>query len=116
MVVFCLIPGLLGPGQWRNMSLPSVAVCRVAIFVLLAALVFAVGCSKKETSSPGSQAPKPAEVTAENTSIVPPENEAAAKNEGGKPGTLALPLKFARHTGDLDEMMKHRRIRALITI
>src|SRR5262245_49146317 len=97
------------------MSLPSVAVCRVAIFVL-AVSFFAVACAKKEPSSPESQAPEPAEVNVEDISIVPPEAEAAAKNEEGKPGTLSLPLTFARHTGDLDEMIKQRKIRALITI
>src|SRR5262245_14559049 len=97
------------------MSVPSVAVCRFAIFVL-AVLFFAVACTKKEPSSPESQAPKPAEVNAEDTRIVPPEAEAAANNEEGKPGTLSLPLTLARHTGDLDKMMKHRKIRALITI
>jgi membrane-bound lytic murein transglycosylase MltF len=30
--------------------------------------------------------------------------------------SLSLPLEFARNTGDLDEMLKQRRIRALITI
>jgi len=66
--------------------------------------------------SPESQAPDPPEVNNDDTSVVPPEEEAAAKNEESKPGTLHLPLTFARHTGDLHEMMKHRRIRALITI
>jgi membrane-bound lytic murein transglycosylase MltF len=101
--------------QWRSISLPSVAARRVAIFVL-AVLFFAVACTQKEPSSLEAQAPEPAEVEAEDTSIVPPEAEAAAKNDEGKPGTLSLPLTFARHTGDLDELMKHRRIRALITV
>jgi membrane-bound lytic murein transglycosylase MltF len=96
----------------------SVLVCGVTIVVLLAILLLAVACNtKKEASSLGSsQAAKPAEVNAADRSIVPPEDEAAAKNEEGKAGTLALPLRFARHTGDLDEMLKRRKIRALITI
>jgi ABC-type amino acid transport substrate-binding protein len=53
--------------------------------------------------------------SAKDTSIVPPEDEAATNLEH-KPGTLLLPLQFGRHTGDLDEMMKRRRIRALIII
>jgi membrane-bound lytic murein transglycosylase MltF len=48
-------------------------------------------------------------------SIVPTEDENAASQEG-KPGTLALPLTFERHTGDLDEMIKRRRIRALVVV
>jgi membrane-bound lytic murein transglycosylase MltF len=112
------------------MRLLSVGVCRVTMFVLLAALVLTVACNKKkETSSPGSsqaakpavnaapassEAAKPADVNSADRSIVPPEDEAAAKNEEGKPGTLALPLRAARHTGDLDEMVKRRKIRALL--
>jgi membrane-bound lytic murein transglycosylase MltF len=98
------------------MNLQSVIVSRVTIFVLLAMLVFAVSCNKKEAASPEAQAQKPAPMNAEDASIVPPEDEAAARNVEHKPGTLLLPLQFARHTGDLDEMMKQGRIRALITI
>jgi membrane-bound lytic murein transglycosylase MltF len=87
------------------------------MLVLLAILVLPVACKKKETSSPGSSQPaKPAAVNAADRSIVSPEDEAAVKNEEGKPGTLVLPLSFARHTGDLDEMIKRRQIRALLII
>src|SRR5262249_3059072 len=55
-------------------------------------------------------------VNAEDATIVSPEDEAAAKNVEDKPATLLLPLQFARNVGDLDEMLKQRRIRALITI
>jgi membrane-bound lytic murein transglycosylase MltF len=100
----------------------SVGMCRVTILVLLAVLAFAVSCGKNETASPEKEAAlphtqvqTPASVN-EGASIVSPEDEAAARNAENKPGTLVLPLHFARHTGDLDEMMKRRRIRALITI
>jgi membrane-bound lytic murein transglycosylase MltF len=99
------------------MRVQSVIVCRITIVVLLATAAFVAGCKKKEASSPGSsQAAKSADVNTADRSIVSPEDEAAAKNEEGKAGSLVLPLSFARHTGDLDEMMKHRKIRALITI
>src|SRR5215831_16994913 len=97
------------------MNLPSVGVCRVAVFVLLAMSVFAVSC-KKKAASPEGQAQRQAPVKAEDASIVAAEDEAAAGSVEHKPGTLSLPLEFARHTGDLDEMIKQRRIRALITI
>src|SRR5262245_39960788 len=109
--------------------LPSAVVSRVASFVLAGMLVFAVAFTKKEASagesqppkpaeapSPGIRAPNPAEVVAEDTIIVPSEDEAAANNEEGKPGSLVLPLTFAQHSGDLDEMMKQRKVRALITV
>ncbi|HEX8797139.1 MAG TPA: transporter substrate-binding domain-containing protein [Terriglobales bacterium] len=44
------------------------------------------------------------------------DDDAAPGNGEGKQGTLSLPLTFARHTGDLDQMMKVRNIRALVTI
>jgi len=110
------------------MDLQSVFVSRVKIFVLLAMLVFVVSCSKKKAASPEAQAQKsppvnaaegraqkPPPVDAEDASSVSPEDEAAARNVEHKPGTLSLPLQFARHTGDLDEMVKRRRIRALVT-
>src|SRR5262245_32860142 len=98
------------------MSLQPLAGCRVTMLVLLAILAFATACNKKETSSLPSQGPKPVDVNAADTSIVPPEDVAVAKSEERKPRTLALPLNFARHTGDFDEMMKQRKIRALTTI
>jgi membrane-bound lytic murein transglycosylase MltF len=97
------------------MNLPSHGLCRVTIFVLLAMSVFAVFC-KKKAASPEGQAQRQAPVKAGDASIVAPEDEAAAGNVEHKPGTLSLPLEFARRTGDLDEMIKQRRIRALITI
>jgi membrane-bound lytic murein transglycosylase MltF len=112
------------------MNLQSVGACRVPILTLLGILVFAGSCGKKDAASPetqaqtpaaqaqtpADQAQKPAPVDAEDASIVSPEDEAAARNVEHKSGTLSLPLQFAKHTGDLDEMMKRRRIRALITI
>jgi membrane-bound lytic murein transglycosylase MltF len=98
------------------MNLQSVIVFRVTNLVLLVMLVFAVSCNKKEAASPKGQAQRSAPGKAEDASIVSAEDEVAARNVEYKPGTLSLPLQFARHTGDLDEMMKQRRIRALITI
>jgi len=98
------------------MSQPTVAVRRVGILFLLIMSVFAASCSKKEAPSPRTQAPKPAPVDAQDTSIVAPEDDAVAKSDEEKPGTLELPLTFTRYTGDLDQMMKLRNIRALITI
>jgi membrane-bound lytic murein transglycosylase MltF len=87
------------------------------MLALLAIFVLPIACKKKEASSPGSsQTANPAGVNSADRSIVSPEDEAAVKNEEGKPGTLALPLGFARHTGDLDEMINRHQIRALLVI
>src|SRR5689334_21830772 len=106
------------------MNSPSVVLCRVAILILPAASVLAIGCNRKETSSQGSAqrsqqepaAQTPAPVHAEDASIVAPEDEAAEKNKEGKPRALELPIRFEQQTGDFEEMMKRRKIRALITI
>jgi membrane-bound lytic murein transglycosylase MltF len=97
------------------MNLPSAGVCRVTVFVLLAMSVFAVFC-KRKAASPEAQAHRSAAVNAEDAGIVAHGDEAAARNVQHKPGTLSLPLEFVRHTGDLGEMMRQRKIRALITI
>jgi membrane-bound lytic murein transglycosylase MltF len=93
----------------RFAALGSALVC--AIFSVL---FLASGCKHKENSTPAAEAAKPA--TAETTaraaeaSLVPPE---AAANEDK---TLALPMSFPRRTGDLDEMLKARNLRALVLI
>jgi membrane-bound lytic murein transglycosylase MltF len=48
--------------------------------------------------------------------LVPPEAIASDSVEDAKPGPLVLPTNFGRRTGDLDEMVKERRIRALVVI
>jgi membrane-bound lytic murein transglycosylase MltF len=98
------------------MSQPTIAARRVGILLLPIMSVFAGSCSKKEAPSPRTQPPKPAPLNAQDASVVAPEDDAAAKNDEGRPDTLTIPLTCTRHTGDLDEMMKVRKIRALITI
>lgn len=97
------------------MSRLTVMVCRFRILILLTVFTLS-GCTKKEAATPGTQPPRPVQVNAQQTGLVEPEEDAAANSEEDKPGRLSLPLTFARHTGDLDEMMKVRNIRALVTI
>ena len=97
------------------MSQPTVVACRFGSFILLTLFVLSA-CTKKEAAAPGTQPPKPAQANAQDAGLVAPEEDAVANSDQDKPGRLSLPLTFARHTGDLDDMMKVRNIRALVTI
>lgn len=48
--------------------------------------------------------------------LVPPEDMAGESVDDAKSSPLVLPTSFGRRTGDLDEMVKERRIRALLVI
>ncbi len=48
--------------------------------------------------------------------LVPPEDVASESVDDAKSGPLVLPTSFGRRTGDLDELVKERRIRALVVI
>jgi membrane-bound lytic murein transglycosylase MltF len=48
--------------------------------------------------------------------LVPPEDISTETVKDAKSGPLVLPTNFGRRTGDLDEMLKERRIRALVAI
>ena len=48
--------------------------------------------------------------------LVPPEDISSETVRDAKLGPLVLPTSFGRRTGDLDEMLKERRIRALVVI
>jgi len=81
--------------------------------VLLLAGSFALGgCGKKHAAVPVEQVPKQQALEA-STSLVPNEHGATA---GGDKGTLQLPTGFGKRTGDLDEMVTQRAIRALVIV
>ena len=48
--------------------------------------------------------------------LVPPEDISSETVRDATSGPLVLPTSFGRRTGDLDEMLKDRRIRALVVI
>ena len=76
----------------------------------------ATGCNTKPAArQPPTATAKPAAPAAkESSSLVP--TEASPATAPNSTGGLALPLNFAKHTGDLDDMMKRRTIRALVLI
>jgi membrane-bound lytic murein transglycosylase MltF len=73
-------------------------------FFGLATTLLIFGCAKKETSP-----------TTETKQRAAPELPELPDSGSSPPqGSLALPVKFERHTGDLDDMLARRRIRALV--
>jgi membrane-bound lytic murein transglycosylase MltF len=73
-------------------------------FSLLLTAFGAFGCAKKDLASPVQ--------TKEQTPIELPELPDSAQSAPQR--SLALPVTFERHTGDLDAMSVRRRIRALV--
>jgi len=74
-----------------------------------------VACDKQQTTVPAEQMPKQAtsQVSAASRSLLPNEYGATAASDRR---TLVLPASFGKRTGDLDEMLKERVIRALVII
>ena len=78
-----------------------------------------LSCSKREPPAPAkAEAPQPA-VSAPpplaQASLIPPEgvSEASAEAPNSK---LVLPVSVERRTGDLDVMLKKRKLRALVLL
>ena len=104
---------------------------RIALPLLLAlSLLGLLTCTKKdqlpstmETSTKASSAQPPSNTLLEETSademgsdLIPPEDISSQTVRDVKLGSLVLPTSFGRRTGDLDEMLKERRIRALVVV
>jgi membrane-bound lytic murein transglycosylase MltF len=91
------------------MDRPRVA----ALFTMLLSLFSILSCSKNEKSPSTLQPPiETADTLA--SQVLSPEgfsNEVATTS-----GQLVIPTSFGRRTGDLDQMLKARSIRALVTI
>ncbi|WP_158751269.1 lytic transglycosylase F [Acidobacterium sp. S8] len=90
------------------MSTTSTSSSHTLIFVIsLSALLLPIACGKKTQ-------PKAATEQAKQQTAVP---SALAPDEPPAPSTgVALPTAFGRRTGDLDEMVKNRNIRALLIL
>jgi membrane-bound lytic murein transglycosylase MltF len=101
------------------MNQRAVVLCRIGLALILAVALGASGCGKKQASSPSSesaQSPRPAPNSdAADSGIVPSEEVSEAASESS-PGALQLPVVLQKRTGDLDEMLKARNIRALVLI
>jgi membrane-bound lytic murein transglycosylase MltF len=73
--------------------------------LLLLTWLLVASCQKKPNGATHEQEP--------NETVIPSENAATT---GTGAGTLTLPTGFGKRTGDLDEMVKERSIRALVIV
>jgi hypothetical protein len=103
---------------------------RVALPPILVLSLLSISCNKREQSSSAKAAStrtRPAQESANalreqtaademGSDLVPPEDISSETVRDVKSGLLVLPTNFGRRTGDLDEMLKERRIRALVVI
>jgi membrane-bound lytic murein transglycosylase MltF len=79
--------------------------CRVLLLVIfLCTALLPIACGKKEATSPVATDQAKQQATPSAPAPSPPTN------------TLSLPLQFGRRTGDLNEMVKTRNIRALVVL
>ncbi|HEY1948010.1 MAG TPA: lytic transglycosylase F [Bryobacteraceae bacterium] len=89
-----------------------------ALELFLCALLFLVACGKKESAPP---AGKPLQKTQAPVTAPKAETEPAAATLSSPEDPpplkfLTLPVKGVRHTGDLNQMVKRRNIRALVLL
>ncbi len=104
----------------RTASLRS----RFSLVVSLCALLLLVACSKKEAApakqegaatqaaaaAPAPASSAPAQTSQSTPTAVSPDDPPPPSN------AMKLPLNFDKHTGDLNEMVKRRNIRALVML
>jgi membrane-bound lytic murein transglycosylase MltF len=90
------------------------------LVLLFVGLLSLGACSKQETVAAPAQgqtkAPSAQVVPSAPAGLVPSENAATAAPVESDPNALVLPANFGKRTGDLDDMVKHRSIRALVII
>ncbi len=92
------------------MSETSTSSLKITAFLLalLACLLLFFGCGKK--AEPPSAAQQPQAQPAPASQVSSPDEPPAPSSN------VALPKAFGRRTGDLDDMVKNRNIRALVVI
>jgi membrane-bound lytic murein transglycosylase MltF len=87
---------------------------RVAALLTILLVSFCIlSCGKKEKSFSGAKPPNESADTLGSEALLP---EGFSNEVEVKPSLLVLPTSFGRQTGDLDQMLKARSIRALVTI
>jgi hypothetical protein len=90
---------------------------KVSILLLIFVwLLCTLSCGKKEGSSVVAKAPKDTTSDTAASELIPLEAISSAATRDAQSGPLMLPTSFGRRTGDLDQMIKERRIRALVVI
>jgi membrane-bound lytic murein transglycosylase MltF len=100
----------VGPESLHMTSTHTPSHCVPCLAIFLGILAF-TGCEKKQ--APVAAEPQPAQ----NSATAAPESSALVPDAAGAnstPGALSLPTGFGKRTGDLDQMVKERSIRALV--
>jgi membrane-bound lytic murein transglycosylase MltF len=88
---------------------------RMLLIVASAAWLALTACNKQQTTVPADQMTKPeASKTVKTSRFLSPDEFGATADSDHR--TLALPTSYGKHTGDLDDMVKERVIRAIVII
>ena len=98
---------------WTARCSLSIVTLRLSILICIGCVLW--GCEKKQSppaASPTTTSTPQAEVPAARSSAVVPEGSGGASSQGG----MSLPMGFGKRTGDLDEMVKARSIRAILIV
>jgi len=100
-----------------QLAVPQAKFWRVLTLSLFCGLLLATGCGKKQpATAPAQKESTPASSNPSGSSALVPAENAASSTMQASPGSLTLPVTFGKRTGDLDEMVKQRSIRALVII
>jgi membrane-bound lytic murein transglycosylase MltF len=91
---------------------------RLSLLIGIASLLLCLGCGKKQEAAPAkAESPAPAAQSSAEPVQTTQGPTAVSQDEPPPPDTsMMLPLNFNKHTGDLDEMVKRRNIRALVML
>lgn len=94
--------------------------CRSSWLLLVLLIILLLpSCSKKPSAPTNAQTPPKTEASAKATPSggdLVPEGAISSERSNQQGSSLSLPTSFPRRTGDLDEMVKERNIRALVEI
>src|SRR5262249_51875218 len=82
--------------------------------LLALSLLCSLSCNKRDQLRSTTEASEQTAADEVGSDLVPPEDISSETVRDAKLGPLVLPTSFGRRTGDLDEMVKDRRIRALV--
>jgi membrane-bound lytic murein transglycosylase MltF len=118
MLLFIAVRWIRITGVTTLVSVAPLGAAKIVDYKLIlisAACLVLVACEQHPAAVPAKQRPNPetSEAFKLSTSLFP--NEYGATTESGH-RTLVLPLNYGKRTGDLDEMVKQRAIRALVII
>src|SRR6516162_1387462 len=100
---------------WRSSGRGRFVMKRMQIEALLATMTLVIcleSCGKREKRPSGQAVTGSADTL--GTDVL--SQEGFSNEAGASAGHLVLPTSFGRRTGDLDQMLKARNIRALVTI